>query len=121
MKTIYLEIENRMQKSSQESKSVLLWYNVAEKKMEKYCGSHLNFKYDFNTKKMRVNAGDAKSTVYVNASNKKILEDWIAKNASLVKMNSEESSSKSLAIDVEDNDYETVCNILDAQGFRYSE
>jgi len=120
MKTIYLDIIASMIKTTKTSSSTLLWYDVKQKRMNKYQGSHLNLKYDFVGKKMNVVPQDGKMVGYEKVNNKLQIQEWIQANNDVVVLNDEYSSITQIAIDVADDKYDDVCDMLYSAGIRYS-
>ena len=119
MKTIYLDILNSMRKTTKEHYADTLWYDVNEKKMQKLSGSQIKLKYDYVNKKMQIISQPANIVVYQKVNNKNLISDWIRKNSDLVAINMEESGITATAIDVSDEHYEQVCDMLYSAGIRY--
>lgn len=120
MKTIYLDILTSMTKTTITSSATLLWYDVKQKQMNSYKGSHFNLNYDFVGKKMKVVPQEAKVIAYEKANNKLMIQAWIQENNDVVVVNEENSNNNQIAIDVADDKYDDVCDMLYSAGIRYS-
>jgi len=119
MKTIYLEIERRQTKQKRNVVSKHLWYDVLEGKMHAISGGVLKFKYDLDQKRMIPYVEDLVVSKIVDVDNKDRIMSWVRANKPLVAINETETTTSSIAIDVNDSDVEYVTSMLDRCGFRY--
>lgn len=119
MKTIYLEIENKQDKQDKQIQIAHLWYDLEEQKLKVLQGGCLRFKYDLNKVKMIPYVEDVKIVSYKNSNNKEVILSWIKKHMDVMAVNINETSSKSIAVDVEDDNESYVLDLIDIAGFRY--
>jgi hypothetical protein len=97
MGIIVFEITRKGQRTTKNLNRELLWYewaprdengnllkdengNEIQGKMNRIIGGKLEYRYDFNERKMNVTAGAVKITSYETESNEKQITDWINAN-----------------------------------------
>jgi len=120
MKTIYLEIENKQDKQYKKSDNTHFWYDVKDKKLISLYGGCLKFKYDIKEQKPIPYVEDIKIASYGTKNNSQDIILWAKKYSNIISINTEETTSKSIAISFEDKDEEQVLALVSRSQFRYS-
>lgn len=119
MKRIYIEIQNFLHRTQQDVTNEHYIYDFTEKKIKKYNCSGINYKYNFQTKKMDVIEQNYKTVKYVAKSNLDKVQSILNRYVT-AKIIDNETADYQVVIDLKEEEFEDLIDDLDRNNIKYN-
>lgn len=120
MKRIYIEIESSLHRTQKDVLNEHYIYDFTEKKIKKYNCSEINYKYNFETKKMDVIEQNYKTVKYVAKSNLNQIQSILSRYATASILDSE-STNYQVVVDIKDESFEDFVDDLERNNIKYNQ
>jgi hypothetical protein len=127
MGLIIFEVQKKGRKATKNLNQELLWYEWAERDaqgnvtkeghLHHLRGGKLEYRYDFDAKKMSVSTAPVRMTTYKTEDNKEAIEQWIEDNRLELKLS--EASGTGITVTFPDQKKEAVKRSLSDTEFLY--
>lgn len=119
MKVIYIKIKQKVVVEEEKLNNTLLWFDMQTKKMHKFEGGKLTFKYDESKKKNIPQIHDTYVKKQKTVTNQGHLLRWIDQNIDDAKIKQQNADAYSISLYVDDRDYLHIIEKLQAENIEY--
>lgn len=121
MTTFLIDILKRQMPTKKKLNNKLLWFDSDSNKMLEFEGGKIVPFFDMRQKKLVPKIKDVHEVAYELTSNKEEIEEWINNVGSRygAQISQQESSNRSVAINIDNHNADLFEYALDRKGFKY--